>query len=259
MAVLLIRYFWIFFLSCNCFSQDMGDMAFVGFNKRNPVFNSFNENKLYELIEGKPELFLTYSKGKAIHLIKDDCIVSSIEKYLVVSFKDKDTDYNINSAFIAADDSGNIFITDQEDRIVQLFGGKMKETGIKGFVVAVAGNTLYYTVMHDPDIVHANADLYAWPLSGSKPPKCIVKDISGESTAILQDGKLIYDEVLHKGKFIPVVYNVEMGKYSKIQVPEEYSNVIPFYLVNENVLVFYKSDPLSFLKIEAPSIFDFKR
>lgn len=259
MAALLIRYFWIFLLSCNCFCQDMGDMAFVGFNRGNPVFDSFNENKLYVLIEGQPELFLAYPKGEAIHFIKDDCMISSVEKHLVVSLKGKDTDYNINSAFIAAGDSGNVFITDQENRIIQLSGGKIKETGINGFVVAVAGNTLYYTMTHDPEVVHANADLYAWPLDGSKPPKCIVKDISGESTAILQDGKLIYDEVLHRGKFIPVVYNVQMGKYSKIQVPEEYSNVIPFYLVNENVLVFYKSRPLSFFKIKLPSVFDFKR
>lgn len=252
----LIRYFLIFLLSYNCFSQDM---VFVGYNKGNPVFDSFNENKLYVLIEGKPELFLTYPKGKAIHLIKDDCMISNVEKHLVVSFKGKDTDYNINSAFIAADNRGNVFITDSEDSIIQLSGGKMKETAINGFIVAVAGNTLYYTVTHDPNIVNANADLYAWSLDGNRPPKCIIKNISGESTAILKDGKLIYDEVLYKGKFIPVLYNVEVGKYSKIQVPDEYSNVIPFYLVNENVLVFYKSNPLSFLKIKVPFIFDFKR
>jgi hypothetical protein len=106
-----------------------------------------------------------------------------------------------------------LYVTDNDGAIKILQSGTVTDTGLKGWVVSIQDGFLYYNIEHNPEIIHANADLYKIDLKTLKNPERIVENISGEVTLVYPGGKFVYEEILYGGYFRPIIYSVDAGRY----------------------------------------------
>lgn len=256
MTTYLKHLFFCFFLT---FSVNGQDKAFIGYVDGKPMFNSFREKTLYLYNNDVLEVIKEYPKNYIVHHVKDNfiCFVEKTsEGYYIVIYDGKEESRFLSKnrpSFLSLDDTGTLYFTDYSNlEINYIKKGKIEKTGLKGYVVSVVNNCLYYTNIHDPEITHANADLFEKDLSDTtKEPVKILSNISGESIRISTNGDFIYDEILKEGSFKPFLYDRAKDKLTIIEtVDKKFLNATPFFSYQKQALVFYNSTTLDFLNVE---------
>ncbi|MEN2400899.1 hypothetical protein GKZ90_0014030 [Flavobacterium sp. MC2016-06] len=250
--------FLFLIIAVKALSATQNQKVFVGYFNNLPVFDSFNEKKLY-VLKDKLEFLTSYPINNNVLIVNNDCIVYSCKSTTIVSYRGKDTIYPISTSYAAASENGLVYITDTKKAIKVLNQGKITDLGVKGYVVSLFADFLFYNVEHDANLDYANADLHKVNVKDIKQNIMILSNISGESTVILDSGKYIYDNILYKGKFVPALFSLEKKKFNILNIKSEYLSGIPFYSINDDCLEFYNLDNMFKQKVKLPVEFNVDR
>jgi hypothetical protein len=243
---------------------------FVGYVGGFPVFDSYQEKKLFIIKNGSEEFLKQYKNSYRVI-----CIDNSYDLYeenlkngihnLIINTGSSERKIGLRTplTFIGSN-MHQIAFTDQKDESkIKLIDslGKVNDLKIKGYVNKVINKCLYYTV--DAPMVNfdgANVNLYKLDIGNpnSKPIK-IMSNTVGESLVIIPNEKFVYDVIFVKGEGKPSIYSIELGKFKILNIEDKFMNATPFYSVEKKCLVFYNPKTLEMKFIDIPKEFDLKR
>ena len=227
------------------------DKIFIGYYYEYPVFDAYEEKKIYILKENL-ELFKKYPENYDPRVVNDKfiCYEEKIndQRNIVITFDDIEKKYPIQSyfTFVALDKTGTIFYTDllNDDSIKSIsINGDIKKIDVNGYVIDVIGNKLYY-FLPEPDspLMCPDENIFEYDLNLFVSKK-ILTNVAGEDTKIMPNQKYIYGQKLIDGGFKPILYNVDKKEYTQLNIEEALSH-IPFYSYQKNKLIFYNSKTL---------------
>ena len=255
-----INFIYILFLLTNICVNGQNKI-FVGYSNGSPVFDSFSEKTLY-LYENKKglEIIKKYPKKYLVYNIENN-FISFVEKldegYCIVIDDGKNETrliYKNRPTCLSFDDKGVLYFTDyRTSEIVCIKKDKIEILGVKGYVVGIFNNHLYYTDISDSETIHANVDLFEKSLLDlSKNAIKILSNISGEAMRISPDGDYIYDMILKEGSFKPFLYNRKNNELKIIEtVDKKFLTTVPFFSFQEyDVLIFYDPETIDLMKYQ---------
>ncbi|MBA3986169.1 MAG: hypothetical protein H0X63_06285 [Flavobacteriales bacterium] len=245
------------------FDTSTSPKLFIGYINKQPVFDAYQEKTLYVLKE-KLEILVKYPSNYIPKIVKDKftCYEEKTKMgcNIVLSIDNTEKKYPLECrlSYIALDESGNLFYTDTKAGflIKSIIGNQIKDLGVKGYVINIIDGYLFYSKEHDPNLNYANADIFVLDIKTSSTAKKILSNVSGESTVILPDRKYIYEQMLIKGKFKPILYSTEDNIYKELDIESEFLNSTPYYSYQKNALVFYDAETLKMKNIEISKVFN---
>ena len=226
---------------------------FVGYINNYPVFNEYNEKKVY-ILKDTIEEFFDYPKTYSLRAIKNNfrCYTENTKKETsILLFSDNKEEkylFEENISFVVLSKDGTIFFTDKSGEIKCIIDNEIKTTGFQGYCIDIVDSFLYYSYIHDPEILHANADIFEVNIKALEYPHKLIDNVAGEATVIIPK-KYIYDVMLMDGGFKPIIYNVEKGIYKLISKDKGFPEG-PFYSYQEDALIFYNAETLEFRKVD---------
>lgn len=246
-------FFFCFFLS---FVINGQSKVFIGYIEEKPVFDSFSEKTLY-FYEDKLEILKEYPASYIVQHVKDNfiCFVEKVsDGYNIIIYDGKEENrfFSRNRvSYLNFDDAGGLYFTDNSNEINHIKGREIIKIGLKGDIVSIANNCLYYTNTHDPELIHANVDLFEKDLSDTtKDPEKILSNISGESIRIHISGNYIYDQILKDGSFKPFLYDRVKDKLTILEtVDKKKLKATPFFSYQTQALTFFNSTTMEFFRI----------
>jgi len=161
----------------------------------------------------------------------------------------------------AVDKDGLLYYSEAKTNEIKSISinGQTRDLGVKGYVITIMDNDLYFSREHDTNIQSANADIFVVNTKSPGKPQKLVTNTAGEATVIYPGGKYIYDEVLTGGEFKPIIYSVENKKYVIINVEKRFLNAPQYYSYQKKCLIFYDIKTFETKTVELPKVFDIAR
>lgn len=221
---------------------------FVGYIKKEPVFDNFEEKTLFQYKKGAWKQLLKYPENYTVDLVTDSFIC-----YHVNNAKGQDTlIYQYNSGkrdefwrpnfpnTVLGQDGKTCFMEDNKtENIIYKHGKKATKLGIQGFPQYIVGNYLYYcqNAKHTTEGEEtATADIYEVRLDIAAEPKLIYANTFGDYNMVSPDRKYLLT-YKYKNGLQPVLVDLDNKQFSFIDVPKSYQD--HYYDYKEKAFVFY--------------------
>lgn len=230
------------------FSQMQPDLMspkiFVGYMEEKPVFDSFKEKRLYILNDNELVKLIDYPSTYSVITVKDSYIhyqkkMNDGSTKLIISENGHEEQFTSVKSFAlsAFDNNGTLYYTDIETKgIHYISGGQVNDFGIKGHVISIIDDFLYFSQELDSTIIYPNVNIFEINLRTLTSPQRIVSNVCGENTVIFPSRKYIFDQILKEGRWVSVIYDVINDVYiDVVQNPERNHPV--FYSYQEHALV----------------------
>jgi hypothetical protein len=231
---------------------------FIGYVGDQPVFQNSATGNLK--IMTNDFTFVDYGNSKTnIDIIVDSMLVFK-------TFNNQDWHLTIqkssitNSVNLGSED-GVYFIGNKDTVFFASYSDNLKiwvmtidslyYSGVSGFPIHFDNGIIYYSKIEDSKAIHPNVNIYKIALNDkSKKPKVIARNVSGESSIIMQSGKFFYDKILHDNEFRHAIVNCSTGTISFFEVPKEFDLYSPVYSRKHNCLLFINTEKWTIFKKE---------
>lgn len=226
---------------------------FIGYIDKDPVFFDEVDNVIIKRKQNNLEIIKKIPLNKKAVFVKDDFLVLEVLEnnklfaLLINNKQQKKIKLNSEMTYITGY-KNHIFYTDLNtlDIIMITMEGE-KKMNIKGWVIGVVKNYLYFSKISKSELPGPNIDVYKIKINDPNSTiQKVASNLSGENTLIFQNGEYIYlyDMVLHSGEYTPTLINVSKGKCEILDIPNEYKYGTPYFSNINKSINFYNSENL---------------